>query len=88
MKTRDFLLCCATAVFVLAPQNQASACLRIFRGNGPIGNVARVAIPTMADIQAVPRLRDGRLVNYPLRVVGYGLNIHPGARVVRHVLFR
>lgn len=82
MKTRALLLCGAAALACLSVPSNASAC------DGTAGGIIRTAIPTMADIQAVPRLRDGRLVNYPVRVVRYGLNIHPGARLVRAALFR
>ncbi len=81
MKTRALLLA-AAAMFALSIPSNASAC------DGCGGGIIRTAIPTMADIQAVPRLREGRLVHYPVRVVKYGLNIHPGARLVRAALFR
>ena len=78
MKTRALLFCGAAALFASAPSH-ASAC---------DGSLVRTAIPSVAEIQAVPRLNEGRLVHYPVRVVRYGLNIHPGARLVRAALFR
>ena len=81
MKTRALMLA-AAALFALSIPSNASAC------EGCGGGIIRTAIPTMAEIQDVPRLREGRVVHYPVRVVRYGLNIHPGTRLVRAALFR
>lgn len=84
MKMRALLCCGVAALFAFSFNAKVSAC----EGNGAVGSIVRTAIPTMDDIRAVPRLNEGRLVHYPVRVVRYGLNIHPGARLVRAALFR
>ena len=82
MKVRSLLICGAAALLALSASNSAQAC------DGSVGGIVRTAIPSMNDIQAVPRLNEGRVVTYPVRVVRYGLNVHPGARLVRAALFR
>ncbi len=43
-------------------------------------------VPSARDIRSLPMLPapgGGRLLQYPGQVVGYGLNVHPGARTLR-----
>lgn len=45
-------------------------------------------IPTIAEVRNIPRAREGRAVRYPGRVLRYGANLHPGARLARTIIFR
>lgn len=48
------------------------------------------AIPTAREVRQfpmVPRPGNGRILRYPGRVVRYGLNVYPTARVIRRNLF-
>jgi hypothetical protein len=40
-------------------------------------------IPSGDDVRAFPRVREGRVIGYPVRVLRYGLNIYPTSRIVR-----
>ncbi len=40
-------------------------------------------VPSANDVRAVPRIRDGRLIGYPIRVLRYGLNLYPTSRILR-----
>jgi hypothetical protein len=84
MKTRSVLILLGVAVFVFAGQTEASARGRRTQPrNGPVAKAIRIAIPSPADIRAVPVPNSGQLATYPVDVVKYGLNLHPGARVAR-----
>jgi len=37
----------------------------------------------MKDIKDVPVRKEGKVIPNPVEIVGYGLNLHPGSRVVR-----
>ena len=87
MMKRTMWLCSLCALSVIALAVDASACgRRCGRIRGPLSTVFRVAIPSMNDIRAVPTVQNGQLLTYPLDVAAYGLNIHPGARVIRAVV--
>ena len=40
-------------------------------------------VPSGDDVRAVPSIREGRAIGYPVRVIRYGLNIYPTSRIVR-----
>ena len=40
-------------------------------------------VPSGDDFRAVPRVRQGRLIGYPVRVLRYGLNLYPTSRIWR-----
>ena len=40
-------------------------------------------VPSGDDVRAVPRVRDGRAIGYPIRVIRYGLNIYPTSRILQ-----
>jgi hypothetical protein len=77
------------AALVLLTANEASAAGRRARVSQPAADAVTTApaavpttlLPTPAEITAVPEPGQGRLLSY-------GLNLHPGARMVRRVLGR
>lgn len=92
MKLRIAVLSVVALTFVSASQNDASAAGR--RGRvvqsepaatvatpGPLMTTPTTIIPTGDEIRAVPAPGGGRLI-------GYGLNLHPGGRVARMLLSR
>ena len=40
-------------------------------------------IPSAGEVRAVPSVREGRLIGYPVRVLRYGFNIYPTSRILR-----
>lgn len=40
-------------------------------------------IPSGDDVRAVPSIREGRAIGYPVRLIRYGLNIYPTSRIIR-----
>lgn len=80
-------LCGVWALSVIALAGNSSASWRRFgRSSRPLAGAFRVAIPSVNDIRAVPTVQSGQIMTYPLDVAGYGLNLHPGARVIRAVV--
>jgi hypothetical protein len=90
MKLRSAVLCAVALTFVSVSQNEASAAGRRGRvvqseptatAPGPLMTTPTTIIPTGDEIRAVPAPGGGRLI-------GYGLNLHPGGRVARMLLSR
>jgi hypothetical protein len=90
MKLRSAVLCAVALTFVSASQNDASAAGRrdrivqsepVATSSGPLMTTPSTIIPTGDEIRAVPAPGGGRLI-------GYGLNLHPGGRVARLLLSR
>ena len=44
-------------------------------------------IPSADEVRSVPRVREGRVIGFPVRVIRYGLNIYPTSRIVRQNVF-
>lgn len=44
-------------------------------------------IPSSDDVRAVPNPADQPLIEYPIHVIRYGLNLYPTSRIIRHNLF-
>ena len=44
-------------------------------------------IPSSDDVRAVPNPADQPLIEYPIHVIQYGLNLYPTSRIIRHNLF-
>lgn len=92
MKLRIAVLSAVALTFVSASQNDASAAGRRGRvvqseqtgtvaTSNPLMTTPTTIIPTGDEIRAVPAPGGGRLI-------GYGLNLHPGGRVARMLLSR
>ena len=43
----------------------------------------RIALPSMKDIKKVPVREEGKVIPDPVKIVSYGLNLHPGTRVAK-----
>ena len=43
----------------------------------------RIALPSMNDIKKVPVREEGKVIPDPVKIVSYGLNLHPGTRVAK-----
>lgn len=90
MKLRSAVLCAVALTLVSVCQNEASAAGRRGRmvqsdqaatAPGPLMTTPTTIIPRGEDIRNVPAPGGGRLI-------GYGLNLHPGGRAVRMLLSR
>jgi len=81
MNRRTTVLLAAAATAAVTFQSDASAFGRR-NGPGPVMKVVQVAIPSQAELRAVPVPHRGEFASYPADVVRYGLTVHPGARVV------
>lgn len=96
MNTRIGLICILALAFVSVLPETASA-----RGRNRASNAAYVPvsqpvfgqapatiIPRPAEIATLPRAQDGRMLPHPVDIVRYPLNLHPGLRAVRMVIYR
>ena len=83
MKLRIAVLLTVAVTFVSVSQGEASAAGRRIRNSlaPALGPVPTTILPSSAEIMAVPSPGQGRLV-------GYGLNMYPSARLVRMVFGR
>ena len=87
MSSRSLVLGGVVAALVFGLQSDATASgWRDRLGDGLVGRGIRNAVPSRAEVRDVPRLSDGSVAGYPVQVVRYGLNLHPGARTVRAVV--
>jgi hypothetical protein len=82
MKLRNAVLFAAVGMIAAVSQGVASAADQPGQVSQPIPVVERQTIlPSLGEIRAIPAPGQGRLV-------AYGLNVHPGARLVRRVFGR
>ena len=44
-------------------------------------------VPSADEVRAVPNPADQPLIEYPIHVIQYGLNLYPTSRIIRHNLF-
>jgi hypothetical protein len=91
MKLRSAVLFTLVAAIACLLQTEASAAGRRAWANQqpatPMTTPATI-LPSPAEVMAVPVPQAGRVIAYPVDVVRYGLNVHPGARLVRGIFAR
>lgn len=86
MKQHSAHVCWLTILLSIAcPLDMFAGGRRSSRSIHPLRFAVKTAIPSASEVKAVPRRTAGQSFVNPVEYLGYGLNLHPGARVVRAV---
>ena len=84
MKLSTILLWSVVTSWVIACSGETQAGLRKFRlEHRPLRVGLRIAVPSLDDIRNIPVREEGQMMANPIDIASYGLNLHPGTRVVR-----